>query len=137
MRILGAAAAGDSVCLVVLDVEGEKWSLVDTSATRRLFLRNHEDSASLREFRDAFDAFMNSHGIQGVIIRRASYKGLHRSGAAAIKIEALLQLSNHSVSLAPAQSITKNLAARTDEFPMSLTAYQSDAFATALFILKK
>jgi len=91
----------------------------------------------LREFRDAFDAFVNSHGVENTIVRRATYKGLQRSGAAAIKIEALLQLGDFSTSLAPSQSITKHLAALGVVLPGALKAYQADAFATALFFLKK
>lgn len=137
MRVAGAAPAGDSVSLVVIDVEGTEWSLVDTHATRKLTLGNHEESFSLRAFKDAFDTFVNSHGVDHVVIRRATYKGQKRSGAAAIKMEALLQLGGHATSLVASQSITKHFAALGIARPDSIMAYQSDAFATALFSLKE
>lgn len=137
MRIVGAAPASGSVALVVVDIDGEAWTLVDTRATRRLFLGNHDVSVDLRAFKEALDAFVNSHGVDHVIVRRATYKGQKRSGAAAIKIEALLQLGSYKTTLVSAQSITKHLASLGVERPDSLMAYQADAFAAALFSLKK
>ncbi len=120
----------------MLEASNGGWRLVDTSATRRLILGNHEDATDLQAFRDAFDAFVNSHGVTHVVVRRATYKGQKRSGAAAIKMEALLQLGGYSLTLVPSQTIAKHFAAQGVTPPASLTGYQADAFATALYAFR-
>lgn len=133
MRVLGAAPAADHVALVVLDVDKAGWTLVDTTATRKVVLGDHEDSRSLRDFQDAVDALINSHRIELVVIRRCTYKGQKRSGAAAIKMETLLQLLQCKPRLVPAQTVARRFQVHGVSLPPELTSYQSDAFATALW----
>lgn len=133
MRVLGAAPANDYVALVVVDVDAGGWELVDTSACRKIVLGDHEDSNALRTFREAVEAFTNSYEINEVQIRRCTYKGQKRSGAASIKIEVLLQMLDRPCRLIPAQSITKNFTDLGPKLPPTLTQYQKDAFATALY----
>ena len=137
MRVVGLAPASDHVVLVVLDIDeaAGTWSLVDTSATRKIELGDHEDAGALRDFKAAVGAFVNSHGVGRMIIRRCTYRGQKRSGAEAIKMEALLQLLDCDSTLAPSQSITRRFEKHAVSMPPGLNKYQSDAFATALFAL--
>jgi hypothetical protein len=90
MRVLGAAPASDYVALVLLDVTGDRWSPIDTSDARKITLADHRESSALRDFSTAIGAYVHSHGVERMIIRRATYKGQKRSGAVVLKIEVLL-----------------------------------------------
>jgi hypothetical protein len=133
MRVLGAAPASEHVALVVLDIDETGWSVVDTTGTRKVSLGNHEDPGALRDFKDAVSAFIDSHSIEKVVIRRCTYKGQKRSGAASIKMETLLQLLPCESQLVPAQTIARRFQEHAVSLPSDLAKYQSDAFATALW----
>ena len=135
MRVLGAAPASDHVALVVLEVSAEGWTVVDTSATRKIGIGDHEDPRNLHDFKDAVSAFINSYGVEKLIIRRCTYRGQKRSGAASIKMETLLQLLPCASELVPPQSISRRLEQHGAQFPSELTRYQEHAFAAALWAL--
>lgn len=137
MRILGAAPASDYVALALIEVnEARQWSLIDTGATRKITLTDHEESSALRDFTIAIGAFIHSYGVDRMMIRRATYKGQKRSGAVAVKIEVLLQILDCQTQLVPAQSIAKRFSLLGIPRPPALTVYQSDAFATALYSIE-
>lgn len=133
MRIAGAAPAQSYLALVVVEVTSQGWTLVDTRATRKITLTDHEDPKALRDFQAAVTAFIHSYGVERILLRRGTYAGKQRSGAPALKMEAVLQLlGDADLSLVPSQRATARLKKETGGVPAELTAYQHDAFAVAL-----
>lgn len=136
MRVLGAAPASDHVNLVVLEVNSETWSVVDTRTTRKIRLGHHGAARNLHDFRDAVEAFINSHGVDLLLIRRCTYSGRRSSGAPAIKMETLLQLIDCDSRLVPAQTVSSAFKKHGVAVPEGLKKYQELAFATAMSAVK-
>jgi Protein of unknown function (DUF3010) len=134
MRVLGVSLTNAHAALVVIDVHDGSWDLVDTSGTRKIELGDHEDSRALQGFSSAVDTFINSHAIDKIAVRRCTYRGQQRSGAGAIKMEALLQLMPQEVCLVAPQTIAAQFRRSGLSHPESLTQYQRDAFETALSV---
>ena len=132
MRILGVALTNTHAALVAIETSNGSWQLIDTSGTRKLELGDHEDAPALQGFSSALDTFINSHGIERIAVRRCSYRGQQRSGAGAIKMEAMLQLMAQEVHLIAPQTIAARFRKLGASHPEQLTHYQHEAFETAL-----
>jgi len=135
MRILGVSFTNTHAALVVIESTGGSWRLIDTSGTKKLEVGDHEDSHALQGFSSAMDTFINSHAVQKIAVRRCTYKGQQRSGAGAIKMEALLQLMPQEVRLFAPQTIAAWFKKLGVSHPNGLTQYQHEAFETALAAL--
>ena len=131
MRILGVSLTNGYAALVVIEFEEDSWNVVDTIGTRKVELGDHRQAAALLGFSSAIKTFINSHRIDKIVIRRCSYRGQHRSGAGAIKMEALLQLMQQPVVLLAPQTIGAHIKQSNIRFPPGLNAYQREAFETA------
>ncbi len=132
MRILGVSLTNTYAALVVIEWSDGSWQLIDTSGTRKLEVGDHEDSRALQGFASAMDTFVNSYAIVKIAVRRCTYKGQQRSGAGAVKMEALLQMMPPEVRLIPPQTIAARFKKLGVSHPSALTNYQHDAFETAL-----
>src|SRR5207244_468776 len=132
MRILGVSFTNTHAALVVIESEDGSWQLIDTSGTRKIEVGDHEDSRALQGFSSAMDTFINSYAVQKIAVRRCTYKGQQRSGAGAIKMEALLQLMPQEVHLIASQTVAARFKKLGLGHPDGLTQYQHDAFETAL-----
>ena len=131
MRICGISFEARATVVVIVDfVTGQPVSHVDTE-TRRISLNAHEDADCLRSFQQTVRTFLTDNSVDAVAIRRCTYSGKYQSGAATLKMEALLQVLEIHTILVPAQTIASNFHDDEHEIPNSLRAYQHDAFRAA------
>lgn len=130
MRICGISfEAANAVAVIIESLAGEV-SLVETEV-KRIPLSDHEDSDCLKGFLEAAKSFVHDHSVDAFAIRKCTYAGKFRSGAAALKMEALLQVSDVNTELLSAQTVTARCRSSDFAVPGTLNKYQHDAFKVA------
>lgn len=131
-KVMGVAASGDSAAIVVVAC-GDGVPQLVAAHTRKIDLANHEDANELVNFMSAMQSLVTSHGLHRVFVRRCTYGGMHQSGAAALKIEALVQLTKGvEVVLIPPQRVAKFEKRNKPTPPEDLMKYQWPAYFVAL-----
>ena len=131
MRICGISFEAKAAVVAIVDfVTGQLVSHLDTE-TRRISLNDHEDADCLRSFQQTVRTFLTDNSVDAVAIRRCTYSGKFQSGAATLKMEALLQVLDIDTVLVPGQTIASNFQDDEHAIPDSLRAYQHDAFRAA------
>jgi Holliday junction resolvasome RuvABC endonuclease subunit len=132
MRICGIDPDSDGANVAVIDVQADIAVSVVESEVRRIRLTDHEDSLSLQDFSRTLASFLRDMSVDMVAVRRCTYKGKYMSGAAALKIEAMIQVNGVPVRLISPQTI-KAVRKKTEMIaPESLRRYQHEAFDAAV-----
>jgi hypothetical protein len=132
MRICGVCLDSDGATVVIVDTDASGDVVVHETEVRRIRLADHQDASSLRDFAQTLASFIRDFSIDAIAVRRCTYKGKYVSGAAAIKMEALLQLSEVPVTLLSPQTIKAARKKSVVAAPAVLKGYQHDAFDAAL-----
>lgn len=132
MRICGVSLDSAGATVVVVDSDSAGNVIVYESEVRKIQLTDHEEASALHEFSQTWESFVRDHSVSDIALRRCTYKGKYTSGAAAIKMEALLQLGAVPVGLLPPQTIKAAVKRLAVALPASLKNYQREAFEAAL-----
>src|SRR5215831_9690446 len=132
MRICGVSLDSSGATVVVVDADEAGNVIVHETEIRKIPLTNHEDASALQDFAQTWASFLRDHSIGEIALRRCTYKGKYTSGAAAIKMEALLQLCAVSVELLSPQTINAVRRKLDATLPDGLKNYQQEAFRAAL-----
>jgi hypothetical protein len=132
MRICGVALDSSAAIVAVIDTDATGNVILYETDVRKVLLTDHEDASSLRDFSQTMTSFVRDASIDRLIVRRCTYKGKYVSGAAAIKMEALLQLIAVPVELVSPHTIHAARKKIEVVAPGFLKAYQHDAFDAAL-----
>jgi len=137
MRICGISFDSTAAVLVIADFSDDgEVEIVDTE-TKRAKLGNHEDEACLNSFHRLISAVVNDHAIKQIAIRKCTYAGKYQSGAASLKMEAILQLADVPTVLIAPRSANAACDNHNCVIPSELNKYQHDAFRAAFALAIK
>ena len=107
-------------------------------ATKKIALDDDENAAHVKAFAASIAAFLDTHAITRIAIKKRSKKGEFAGGPTTFKIEGIIQLlDNCDVQLLSPQTLTAQFKKHAFELPASLNKYQHDAYKTACAALLK
>ena len=132
MRVCGVTFDGDAATIVVLDSGGPGDYRVVDCGTKKIPLSDVTDNECVRTFSQAFAGVITDLLVEKVVAKRCSYKGKYTSGAASIKMEAIVQIQAPEVVLLPSKSISTAFGKLSLAPPESLSKYQIEAFQAAV-----
>ena len=107
-------------------------------STKKIALDDDENAAHVKAFAASIAAFMGTHAITRIAIKKRSKKGEFAGGPTTFKIEGIIQLLDHcDVQLLSPQTLTAQFKKHAFDLPASLNKYQHDAYKTACAALLK
>ena len=131
MRICGISFEPSSAAVAIIECsQSGTISLVD-SETKRIPLDDHQDSDCLRSFVRTVNALVRDFAVDSIAIRKCTYSGKYQSGAASLKMEALLQVADVTTALVSPQTVASRCKSNNFTVPENLKKYQHDAFKVA------
>jgi hypothetical protein len=106
--------------------------------TRKLPLKNDENSEHVRSFVELIRGFARDNGLDSIAIKKRNKKGEFSGGPITFKIEGLIQsIDDCEVELLAAQTISAANRKHHFEVPETLKKYQHEAFLTACAALMR
>lgn len=132
MRVCGITFDGDAATIVLLDSDGTGDYRVVDCGTKKIPLSDVSDSECVRTFSQVFAAVIKDLSVEKVVAKRCSYKGKYSSGAASLKMEAIVQIQAPAVELLPSKSISTAFGKLSVVPPSNLPKYQIEAFQAAV-----
>jgi|GEM_PF-5114602 len=132
MRLCGIEFDSVSAIVALVQHNGDGTFQLIPSDIKRIPVDNHEDSQCLISFVQTVSSLVKDFHIDGLAIRKCTYKGKYVSGAPAIKMEALLQINAVPSLLISPQAIAAKLKSRPIESPKGMPQYQKGAFVVAV-----
>lgn len=137
MRVAGLSTSTTETSVVILDEFNQVVKLLDIGKVRKVELADHTDSESLRSYSRTLRSLLSEYKVESVRLRQGSYKGQKRTGAPALKAEAIIQSFDLPVVLVPAATCAVRLK-KPDALHLKsdLYTYQHDALGAALTVFK-
>jgi hypothetical protein len=144
-RICGIELKSSHAILVILDCHQDGNAEVEEKspefielAQRKIELEDDESVTSVSEFHTAITAFIQSHNIEKIVVKKRAKKGTMAGGAISFKMEAIIQLNGVvEVELITGQAIASADKKQPFPRPIKLKKYQEAAFLVACLSHRK
>lgn len=131
VRVCGISFDSTDSILAIVDFDAEGGCEFVLSETKRIGLGDHENETCLQAFQRLLTAIVKDNKIDAIAIRKCTYSGKYPSGAASVKMEAILQLADIKTVLLDSRSITAICGKNKCSIPPQVNKYQHDAFKAA------
>ncbi len=135
MKVCGLQIKASEAILIIVEEAAGAPALVECK-TKRLILKNHEDSAELESFFQAVKSFIHENAIDVIAVKKRASSGAMASSGVTFKIETLFQLAHKNIAFISPQAISSFSKTNVGGIPSRVAAYQKDAYLSAGVYLK-
>ncbi len=137
MKICGVEISGSEAIFAVAKLKDAEIHHVPLD-TKRIALRNDDDSANVKSFAGFVEGFVRDNDIRCIAIKKRGKNRDYAGGPTTFKIEGILQLLRDcEVLLISPQAISAQDRKHQFQLPGTLNKYQHDAYRTACAAIMK